>query len=250
MADSLIRWKKGDYIKLGQAVSRFNKRIKELEVDELSYLPDMKDYKEIKENILSRKELNRVIKSLREFSKEGSEDIYTTSSGEELTRWEYSEIRKARNRGIRSLKKEAEEIEAGSKFVGMGDERLRQIEATIESLLDIENRKGSEFKRTKERLLRYGETDIKLKQAQVFKDNFLRSLEELESYDNVDKLKKKLSSLKNPIKFYEFISQSDVLSDLFIYYKDKATSQTYGGFADNQDAFNYALEVELEIDID
>ena len=54
MADSLIRWKKGDYIKLGQAVSRFNKRIKELEVDEISYLPDMKDYKDLKENILSR----------------------------------------------------------------------------------------------------------------------------------------------------------------------------------------------------
>ena len=28
MAESLIKWKKGDYIKLGQAVARFNRRIK------------------------------------------------------------------------------------------------------------------------------------------------------------------------------------------------------------------------------
>lgn len=250
MADSLIRWKKGDYIKLGQAVSRFNKRIKELESDELSYLPDMKDYKELKQNILSRKELNRVINSLKSFSKEGNEALYTTKAGEELTRWEYGEIRKARNRAVRSLRKEAMEVEAGNKFIGMGDERLRQIESTIESLKDIENRVGFEFKRTMERIFKYGETDVKLKKAQVFKDNFLNSLEALEGYDNIDKLKDKLSSLKNPIKFYEFVNKSDVLMDLFIFYKDKATSQTYGGFADNQDAFNYALEVELEIDID
>ena len=249
MADSLIRWKKADYIKLGQAVSRFNKRIKELEVDEISYLPDMKDYKELRENILSRKELNRVINSLKAFSREGNEALFVTSSGEELTKWEYKEIQKARNRAVRSLTKEAMEIEAGNKFVGMGDMRLKQIESTVESLKDIENRKGFEFKRTKERLLKYGETDLRLKQAQVFKNNFLNSLEQLESYDNVDKLKQKLSFIKNPIKFYEYISKSDVLSDLFIYYKDKATAQTYGGFTDNQDAFNYALEVELEIDI-
>ena len=32
--DSLIRWRRGDYIKLGQAVSRFNKIINSLDVDE------------------------------------------------------------------------------------------------------------------------------------------------------------------------------------------------------------------------
>lgn len=250
MADSLIRWKKGDYIKLGQAVSRFNKRIKELESDELSYLPDMKDYKELKQNILSRKELNRVINSLKRFSLEGNEVLYTTKAGEQLTKWEYSEIRKARNRAVRSLNKQAMEIEAGNKFVGMGDERLRQIEATIQSLKDLENRVGFEFKRTMERIFKYGETDAAIKKAQTFRDNFMNSLEALENYDNIDKLKDKLSSIKNPIKFFEFVNKSDVLMDLFIFYKDKATSQTYGGFADNQDAFNYALEVELEIDID
>ena len=41
--DSLIRWKKGDYIKLGQAVSRFNKIINDLEVDEKEFLPDLQN---------------------------------------------------------------------------------------------------------------------------------------------------------------------------------------------------------------
>ena len=63
--DSLIRWKKGDYIKLGQAVSRFNKIVSELEVDERDYLPDLKDYDVLKKHITSRKELNRVLKALK-----------------------------------------------------------------------------------------------------------------------------------------------------------------------------------------
>ena len=49
--DSLIRWKRGDYIKLGQAVSRFNKIINELDTDERNFLPELKDYKEIKSRL-------------------------------------------------------------------------------------------------------------------------------------------------------------------------------------------------------
>ena len=62
MAQSLIRWKKGDYIRLGKAVSDFNKRVKELESIDVDYLPDLKNYKDIKSEILSRNELNRVLK--------------------------------------------------------------------------------------------------------------------------------------------------------------------------------------------
>lgn len=74
----------------------------------------------------------------------------------------------------------------------------------------------------------------------------MNSLNELSTYDNYEKLKTKLESIKNPIQFYDYVRSSEVLSDLFLYYKDKATAQTYGGFASNQDAFNYALE-ELDL---
>jgi hypothetical protein len=62
------------------------------------------------------------------------------------------------------------------------------------------------------------------------------------SYDNYDKLINKLNQIKNPIKFYEYVNQSTTIKDLMEYYRDKATSQTYGGFASNQDAFNHGLE--------
>lgn len=242
MADSLIRWKRSDYAKLSYEVRRFNKRIKELEVDEINYLPDLKDYKEIKQNILSRKELNRILNSLRRFSKEGMNAKVELPSGQELTKWEYREIKLARNRAIRGLQAEKSMIEQGSKWLGMGDERLDQIESTIKSLNQLEMSRGSEFRSKVIRILDKGRTDRGLKQAMQFRENFMKAFNEMSTFDNYELLKSKLDSIKNPIKFFEYVSQTEILLDLFLYYNDKATSQTYGGFASNQDAFNYVLE--------
>ena len=47
MAQSQIRWKKGDFIKLGKAVSQFNRKINELQSEENKlYLPEIIDYTE------------------------------------------------------------------------------------------------------------------------------------------------------------------------------------------------------------
>lgn len=91
-----IKWKQKDYLSLGRAVANFNKKINELNKEEKKlYLPEPKDYKELKSKILTRNELNRVIGSLKRFSKEGAEDLYITKSGEQLTNWERGELRKA-----------------------------------------------------------------------------------------------------------------------------------------------------------
>ena len=93
---SKIRWQQKDYLSLGRAVANFNKKINELQSEEKKlYLPELKNYKDIKENIQTRQELNRVINSLKRFSKEGAEDLYTTKAGEQITKWERQELRKA-----------------------------------------------------------------------------------------------------------------------------------------------------------
>ena len=52
MADSQINWRHGDFIRLGQAVARFNKKINELQAEENKlYLPETISYAEAKENI-------------------------------------------------------------------------------------------------------------------------------------------------------------------------------------------------------
>ena len=92
---SKIRWQQKDYLSLGRAVANFNKKINELQKQEKKlYLPELKNYKDIKENIQTRQELNRVINSLKRFTKEGAEDLYVTKAGEQITKWERQELRK------------------------------------------------------------------------------------------------------------------------------------------------------------
>ena len=244
MADSLIRWKRKDYMKLYHAVKKFNKRVNELEASQYNYLPKLRNYEELRDSIMSRKQLNRTITSLRNFSKEGMNKKVELPSGQIVTKWQYHEIKINRNRAVENLREEARNIIEGDVYSkeGMGNKRLKEINRAIERYKGIETQKGSQFLGTEYSLLRAGRSDIDLVKLEQFRQNFMNALEEMSTYDNFRKLKRELRNIKDPRDFYEYVRQSPELMDLFLYYKDKATAQTYGGFASNQDAFNAGLE--------
>lgn len=244
--DSLIRWKKGDYIKLGQAVARFNKIINELEVDEKDYLPDLQNYKEIKNHISSRKELNRIIKALRRADVENLTATKSFESGEVVSKWEFKEINKAKRRAFKNLEVERETILKGRQSIGMGDERLSEIRAIENSFLSLEFRTGKDLKRVISRIFTVGRSDYKLSRDELFMKNFYAALEGISNFQNYDILKKELDKIKNPTKFYEFVKKSPILMDLFLWYKE-SDSLFYGGFNDNQEAFNSSLIYHLGI---
>lgn len=110
--ENKIRWQRGDAIKLGKAVADFNRKINRLQSEESKlYLPETLNYKQIKENITTRKELNRQVTSLKRFMKEGAEDIYTTKAGEQLTKWEKAELQKQSNIAKRRLRQDITKLE-------------------------------------------------------------------------------------------------------------------------------------------
>ena len=244
--DSLIRWKRGDYIKLGQAVSRFNKIINELDTDERKFLPDLKDYQEIKSHISSRKELNRVIRSLRKVDIENLLNTKILESGEEISNWEYKELNKARRRAFRNLELERESILKDRPSIGMGDERLSEIHAIEQSFIDLENRTGNDLKRLKQRIFSVGRSDYKLSKDELFMKNFYKSLEGISNFQNYDVLKRELDKIKNPTKFYEYVRKSPILMDLFLWYK-QSDSLFYGSFTSNQEAFDFTIFYHLGI---
>lgn len=241
MADRLIRWKRGDYVKLAKAVASFNRKVNRLTTDETKYLPELRNYKELKKSIMTRKELNRVVNSLKKFKAEGMEKKVELPSGKELTKWEYNQIKLARNRAIGKL--EDERMGISEKPIGrMGDKRLREINRTIQRYKGIEYQEGYNFKASLESLYKAGRFDAEMIKFEQYRNNFMNALEEMSTYDNYEELQYKLSQIKNPREFYDFVRQSPELMDLFLYYKDKATAQTYGGYVSNQDAFNAGLE--------
>lgn len=243
---SVIRWNRSDYLKLSYAVRQFNRKISELEALDKNVLPEEYKYTELRDNIYSRRELNRVIKALRRFSKPSQQKVVQTTSGEKMTRWELSELKKAQKRSLLNITDQAREIVEVEDNV-MGDAEFKKLLRTKESIEDLFNRRGTEFRRTKKRTEAWGKNDYELWRASIFRENYMNALEEMTNYKNYKLLKEKLESIENPIAFYKYVKQSNILYDLFLYYKDKATAQTYGGFTDNQEAFDTALFEQLEL---
>lgn len=229
MAQSQIKWKKGDFIRLGRAVSEFNKKINELQQEENKlYLPTPLAYQNVKENITTRQELNRQINSLRRFQKEDAGDIYTTEAGMIMTKWERRELGIQIGIAKRRLTKELQELnepgETGFSRVQMGSQRAKEIEGTLKSLGKIEEKTGFEFNRLRNRIKLQGSSDYSMKRAIVYRENYLREMEKYKNFDNYEKLMKKLKSVSNPLSFYEMVSKNELTKDL-TYQSDNFYSQ-------------------------
>ena len=92
----------------------------------------------------------------------------------------------------------------------MGSMRVREINAQIKNLKNIESAVGYEFNRLRERLSRMGTSDYTMKKAIVFRENYLKEMEKYSHFDNYEKLMKKLRSFTNPISFFNFVSQNEL----------------------------------------
>lgn len=257
MNESVIRWTKDDKQNLRKAVTNFNKKISRLERLGRKNLPEKVSYKELIKGseelsdsygnvtkyrnfpILSRRELRNTINSLQRFTKRGSEEIVTLQSGEQITKWQKREIGILKRRAKRDINSRISGLNTG---YGMGNREKQELESLLAALDNIDNKKGYDFKRSLKMLKNSASGDRELKKALIWKENFYEHLETLSGYEHYDLLINELEKIKNPIKLYEFMSQSEIFKDFFLWYKDKATSNTIAGFKDNQEAFDYALE--------
>ena len=229
MAQSQIRWKRGDFIRLGKAVSQFNNKINELQREENKlYLPDIISYEKAKGEITTRAELNRFINSLRRFQKEGAESLYITQAGEEITKWERRELgiqsRSAQLKLQAELKALNEPLEGGFSRAQMGSAKVRALQSQIKNLKMIETKKGYEFNALRRRIRKMGASDYEMKKAIIYRENYLKEMEKYSHFDNYDELMKKLKSIENPINFFKFVSQNELTQDL-TYQSDQYYSQ-------------------------
>lgn len=209
-------------------------------------MPDLVNYQDLKEAITTRKELNRVINSLRRFQKEGAEELYITESGERLSKWERRELgiqsRIAQTRLRKELKELNKPLESGYSRAQMGSARVREIEAQIRNLKQIENKKGYEFKKLSLRIRNVGTSDYNMKRAITYRENYIKEMEKYSHLENYEKLEKFFNSLKNPISFYEAVSKNELTKDLTYQSDSYFTEQAFNSFLED-------LGIEIEEDI-
>lgn len=242
-----IRWNRGNEITLKNAVRTFNKKITELnKLEEKSYLPDMLDYKDLKDKIKTENELKRLVKDLRSFSKKENQQLYRLESGEEITFWEYKSIqknvKKIKNRLIRE-KIDLETPEKGQKIsrAQMRHSRYFEVMAELNRLEKFEKTKtGSSFKSFLTHLRNAGTQDYAFKKAIVYKENYMNTINQFSNLDGYEQLLKKFKSLSNPIDFFNFIEKSGNINIIDLHYVSDAT-MTQSQF------YNYLEDLGIEL---
>lgn len=243
MPQNQIRWKRGDYITLGKAVSNFNKKIRELQTEENKlYLPEEVNYKNLKDEITTRRELNRIINRLKRFQEDGAEKIVENSAGQKMTLWENNENIIAKRTASRNINNKIKELNIpkydGFSRVQMGSIEYRELINTLKSFEKLNILRGFEYNKLRERINKYATSDLKMKRSIVYRENYINEMKKYSHFDNYDLLMEKLNSIKNPISFYEYVSQNEFTGDL-TYQSD----QYY-----TQEAFNaYLQDLGIEI---
>ena len=239
----MIKWRQQDYMKLGKVVAQFNRKIREIQTEENKmYLPALENYEWRRDNIKTRQEFNRVINMLKRFSQDGAEKIIESNTGEKITKWEYQLVQRGIKQGIKTLTEELKKYDEQRIIMPYKSQEERNKRAELKNLGKFNSLKGYEFNSLKRRALRWNELDRTIKQGELYRENYYKALKELKNFDNYELFKNKLDSIKNPNDFYEYIQNSEVLSDLFLWYDNEAGTYVYSGFANNQDAFNNGLE--------
>jgi len=204
-----IRWSRSDYIKLGKAVSSFNKTIGNLSNSGI-VLPDLLNYSDLKSGITTRKELNRLIGSLKRFQNP-MQQVGVSLEGFEVTKWELNEVKRAKARAERRLTGELAGLE--SRTIGTGNIRANEIKATLKSFEKFASGDVAQFKRISSSILKQGRTDYEFKKALIFQQNFITAYEKMGRKEVVEMAK----MYKNPLDFWEAIQNSE-LTDIKLRY--------------------------------
>lgn len=247
--DSLIRWNRQDSERLEKAINRFNRELQEVENKE--NIPARVKYDELRDKIVTRRELDTIIKSLDRGTKESFEATRELASGERVSEWEYQDtIRRKNLAGVNLLneldKINRERANTGNRY--MGEERISEIQSTLE-LLDTSLDDLDSFKKSRKRLRNIGRTDLDTYRNKIFMDNFYTALEGAKNFEHYPEFKKMIKSIRNPNKFYEVIKKSPFLMDIFLWYKSEDGALIYGVFDTNESGFNHALRDDFGMDI-
>ena len=237
----MIKWKPKDYLLLGRKVAMYNRKRSTIKG---KYLPPLLDYEEVKSQITTRRELTRVVNSLSRFMEKGAEKIVELPSGEKVTKWEKNEIALQLRIAKTNIKKEMRRFEqvvegsGGYTRAQMGSSEYRSLKATLKSLDNVYAKNMSEFRRAKQRIETLGVSDLSMKRAITYRNNYMEVLKKYEGYENYNKLMNRINKISNPESFYRFFSKDDITVDL-TYQSDETMLE---------DAFNQFL-IRLGIDI-
>ena len=242
----MIRWKRGDYIRLGRAVSEFNKEIEKNKevVDEL-ILPEEINYKDLRDRIQTRQGLNAYINSLKRIKLPGSFDVVELENGEQITRYAKGEIERGRKSATIVLSNQIKELETKTKIElgieadidlpnAFKSQKQKSLEAKLRDYKKLYKLTGKDFKR-RAKELGINQNELKYRRAYVFRENYMKVMrEKYKDFENFNKFESWARKHKNPISFYEALPDGEFYPDDLQYQSDVVFSQeNFNSFLEN-----------------
>lgn len=128
-----------------------------------------------------------------------------------------------------------------------GNEEYRKLEAQLKSIQNVYKKRGTEFQKTVATIENLGSSDYEVRQALLYRDNYLKMFEQFKNSEYYDVIVKKIKSYENPITFYNKISSlsyGEYIRDIKFMYDSKQAELILG-----QVASELGIETE-DIDIE
>lgn len=266
---SKIKWTRSDTARLRSAINTFNKEVKK-HIDSIpsKALPKLKEYKDVKSSIHSRKDLELAISTMKNIKNKNAFKLISSKENPnvKITNWELQTAKRYDRRNQMKLQIEYNKIKSDIRKTSkpqldifgepLLDEQGRpMVKATfstaqkskLESYLSKSNVEmlveARDYERQQdllERIYRRGTDEFDYKKAKQYKDNYMKMLEGYQNLDNYDEVVEKLESI-DPKDFYDFIKDIDREgSDNFKDHYDNRMLQV--------DFNNFARDLGIDID--
>lgn len=222
-----IRYTKGDKIKLGQAVARFNK------IAKLAGIDKRYEYQRLRDDIETRGELNRQLAKLKRITPENAD------------KWEERELNREIRLATRRLERELKNTPKGSYLV---NSRYGMISGEIENIKSIKELPPAMKKKKIARIEQLARKDYDMIVARNYRDWYLKSLDEYFSgCSGFKELKSKLSKIRNPRAFYNAISSHTNEADIYYIRYSTHTQALFNRILEAWGLEEYGEETEEEV---
>lgn len=240
----MIRWSHGDYVKLGKAVSNFNKQISknETEANRL-YLPETIDYKELRDRIQTREGLNAYLQQLKRINIPGAFNLETLENGVLITKYQKGELDRSRSQAINQLTQEVAEMEKKTKAdYGVYSDialpnafktaKQKELEAKLKDFRELYKLSGKDFKKRAKQLM-INQTELKFRRAYIFRQNYMKVMREKYSLMKDFWLFERWANKhKNPIDFFDSLPEDESYfpNDLYRHSDETLTEEEFQGY--------------------
>lgn len=227
-----------DKKELRKQVNRFNSKLKRIEKkyknDDI-LLPDFLSTQELKKEIRSRKDLNNFYKMVNRFMEKDSAikvdlNINSNKTKVKTILFEKEEIIKnAQNakrninkqlKNLRKMNLDSEKINPYNAITFKESEK-EKLQDTLERLNINKTKDIIDIERFRKRALRYSTESRMFRKMEIYKENYLKSLNEVFKYEEGYKELYNKIKILSPKKFYDLIKTDKIVNDIKAFYREK-----------------------------